>query len=105
MFSQSCRLKERTDESGSLERIVSRVEKGIRGSGVVIADVSEGSPNVFYEVGFARGLGKDVIMTARKGTKLPFDVGDIPAIFWEIQDDLKEGLRKRFANLKSKYGR
>ncbi len=98
-------VAERTDESGSLERIIPRVEKGIRGSGIVIADVSEGSPNVFYEVGFARGLGKDVIMTARKGTELPFDVGDIPAIFWEIQDDLKEGLRKCFANLKSKYGR
>jgi hypothetical protein len=98
-------VAERTDESGSLERIIPRVEKGIRGSGIVIADVSEGSPNVFYEVGFARALGKDVIMTARKGTELPFDVGDIPAIFWEIQDDLKEGLRKCFANLKSKYGR
>jgi len=98
-------VAERPDESGSLERIIPRVEKGIRGSGIVIADVSEGSPNVFYEVGFARALGKDVIMTARKGTELPFDVGDIPAIFWEIQDDLKEGLRKCFANLKSKYGR
>ncbi len=98
-------VAERTDESGSLERIIPRVEKGIRGSGIVIADVSEGSPNVFYEVGFARALGKDVIITARKGTELPFDVGDIPAIFWEIQDDLKEGLRKCFANLKSKYGR
>jgi hypothetical protein len=46
-----------------------------------------------------------VIMTARKGTELPFDFGDIPAIFWEIQDDLKEGLRKGFANLKRKFGR
>ena len=98
-------VAERTDESGSLERIVPRVEKGIRGSAFVIADVSEGSPNVFYEVGFARGLGKDVIMTARKGTELPFDVGDIPAIFWEIQEDLKEGLRKCLASLRSKYGR
>jgi hypothetical protein len=98
-------VAERTDESGSLERIMPRVEKGIRGSGIVIADVSESSPNVLYEMGFARGLGKDVIMTAKKGTTLPFDVGDIPAIFWEIQDDLKEGLRKCLANLKSKYGR
>jgi hypothetical protein len=98
-------VAERTDESGSLDRIIPRVEKGIRGSGIVIADVSDGSPNVLYEVGFARGLGKDVIMTAKKGTELPFDVGDIPTIFWEIQDDLKEGLRKCLANLKSKYGR
>ena len=94
---------ERTDEGRSLERIIPRLEKGIRGSAFVIADVSEGSPNVFYEVGFARGLGKDLIMTAKKGTKLPFDVGDIPAIFWEIQEDLKEGLRQRIADLRAKF--
>jgi hypothetical protein len=47
---------ERTDESSSLERIVPRIERGIRASAFVIADVSDVSPNVFYEVGFARGL-------------------------------------------------
>jgi hypothetical protein len=91
---------ERTDEAASLERIIPRLEKGIRGSAFVIADVSEASPNVFYEVGFARGLDKDLIMTARQGTKLPFDIGDIPVIFWEIQEDLKEQLRKRIADLR-----
>jgi predicted Rossmann-fold nucleotide-binding protein len=96
---------ERTDETGSLERIIPRIEKGIRGSAFVIADVSAATPNVFYEVGFARGLGKELIMTAKKGTKLPFDVGDIPAIFWEIQEDLKEGLRKSIGDLRGKFHR
>ena len=96
---------ERTDESTSLERIVPRIETGIRKSAFVIADVSELSPNVFYEVGYAKALGKDVIVTAKKGTQLPFDVGDIPTIFWEIQEDLKEGLRKCLAGLVGKYGR
>jgi len=96
---------ERTDESMSLERIIPRVEGGIRRSAFVIADVSEVSPNVFYEVGFARALGKDVIMTARKGTQLPFDLGDIPTIFWEDQTDLRESLEKCLAGLVGKYGR
>ena len=96
---------ERTDETDSLERIVPRIEAGIRKSAFVIADVSEQSPNVFYELGFAKALGKDVIVTAKKGTQLPFDVGDIPAIFWEIQEDLKEGLRKCLDGLVSKHGR
>jgi hypothetical protein len=39
---------ERVDESASLERIVPRIEIGIRKSAFVIADVSELSPNVFY---------------------------------------------------------
>lgn len=96
---------ERTDESTSLERIVPRIEAGIRRSAFVIADVTELSPNVFYEVGYAKGLGKEVILTARQGTRLPFDVGDIPTIFWEIQEDLKAGLRKCLAGLVGKYGR
>jgi hypothetical protein len=96
---------QRTDESTSLERIVPRIEAGIRKSAFVIADVTELSPNVFYEVGYAKGLGKDVIVTARKGTQLPFDVGDMPAIFWEIQEDLKDGLRRCLEGLAGKYGR
>ena len=96
---------ERTDESSSLERIVPRIEAGIRQSAFVIADVSELSPNVFYEVGYAKGLGKNVILTARQGTELPFDVDDIPTIFWEIQEDLKAGLRKCLGGLVGKYGR
>ena len=96
---------ERTDESMSLERIIPRVEAGIRRSAFVIADVSEPSPNVFYEVGFARALRKDVIMTARKGTQLPFDLGDAPTIFWEDQTDLRESLEKYLASLVAKFGR
>jgi hypothetical protein len=96
---------DRTDESTSLDRIVPRIEAGIRRSAFVIADVTELSPNVFYEVGYAKGLGKEVILTAKQGTELPFDVDDIPTIFWEIQEDLKAGLRKCLAALVGKYGR
>ena len=96
---------ERTDESPSLERIVPRIETGIRNSAFVIADVSDLSPNIFYELGYAKGLGKQVIVTAKKGTQLPFDIGDIPTIFWEIQEDLKEGLRKCLPGVVDRYGR
>jgi hypothetical protein len=96
---------QRTDESAYLERITPRIEKGIRGSAFVIADVSEPSPNVFYEIGYAKALGKEVIVTAKNGTPLPFDIWDVPTIFWEIQDDLKVGLRKRVAGLAGARGR
>lgn len=95
----------RTDESGSLDRIVPRVEKGIKESAFVIADVTELSPNVFYELGYARGQGKNVILCARRGTARAFDVADIPTIEWENQQELKDGLRKCIGNIKRKYGR
>ncbi len=90
---------ERTDESDSSERIVPRIENGIRQAAFVIADVTEYSPNVFYEVGFARGMGKEVVATAKRGTQLPFDFSDVPVIWWDIQEELKDGLRKRIAGI------
>ena len=92
----------RTDESESLDRIIPRIESGIRNCALVIADVSEQSagvwsPNVLYELGFARGQAKNVILTARQGTRLPFDINDMPVVFWKDQDDLNNGLHKRVA--------
>jgi hypothetical protein len=108
-YSEVCREygfeAERTDMSASPDRIIPRIETGIRQSAFVIADVTDSSPNVFYEVGFARALNKDVILTARRGTELPFDLSDVPTIFWELQADLKDGLRKYLEGVKAKYGR
>ena len=96
---------ERTDESDSNEPILPRVLDGIRNSAFVIADVSELSANVFYEVGYAKGLGKDVILIAQKGTELPFDLKDLPVLFWKNLRELKEGLEKSIKSLVGRYGR
>jgi nucleoside 2-deoxyribosyltransferase len=64
-----------TDEVETTERIIPRILDGIRLSAFSIADISEVKPNIFYEIGFAQGLGKHVVLTAKKGTKLPFDAG------------------------------
>jgi nucleoside 2-deoxyribosyltransferase len=33
---------------------------------------------VFYELGYADGLGKKVVVTAKDGTEPPFDISDVP---------------------------
>lgn len=96
---------ERTDESASSEPILPRILQGIRNSAFVIADITELSTNVFYEVGYAKGLGKEVILIAKKGTELPFDLKDLPTLFWETQRDLKEGLAERIGGVVGRYGR
>ena len=85
----------RTDESESGERIIPRILEGIRRAAFVIADVTNLSANVFYENGFAEGLGRSVIVSAKKGTTLPFDIADMPVLFWNWQEELKEKLRRR----------
>ena len=57
------------------------------------------SLNVYYELGFAEALDKDVIVVAKKDVKLPFDTNDIPTIFFEDQTRLEEALRLRIGRL------
>ena len=95
---------ERTDESDSGERIIPRILAGIRRAAFVIADVTHPSANVFYEIGFAEGMGRAVIVSAKKDTPLPFDIADIPVLFWSGQEELKEKLRRRVKEVASAKG-
>jgi hypothetical protein len=73
--------------------------KRIAGCAFAIVDLSEESPNVYYELGYAEGHDKPVIVTAKKGTTLPFDAKDIPVIFWENQSGLRNMLREKVKEL------
>lgn len=88
-----------TEGSNNNERIIPQILDGIRHSAFVIADVTEIKPNVFYEIGFAQGLGKEVILTAKKGTQLPFDLADLPVVFWHTHAELREQLNKRITTM------
>jgi hypothetical protein len=90
---------ERVDDASNVPRILPEMIDKIKGCAFAIVDLSEESPNVYYELGYAEGHGKTVIVTAKKGTTLPFDAQDIPVIFWENQRGLKVMLRKKIEKL------
>jgi nucleoside 2-deoxyribosyltransferase len=104
-----CRLygfePERTDKSVTTERIYKRIVDGIQRAALVIADVTFESLNVYYELGFAEALGKDVIVVAKEGVKLPFDTSDIPTCFFKNQTRLEEVLRSRIGRLTGRASR
>jgi hypothetical protein len=85
------------------KRIVPNILDAIRRCAFVIADVSDPRPNVYYELGFAQALGKDVIVTARAGTELPFDIFDIPTQYWDHQGALEDKLRARLSHMGYKH--
>ena len=60
----------------------------------VIADLSHARPNVYFEVGYAHGLGKIPIYVASSDTKLEFDLKDYPVIFFKGLRELKDGLER-----------
>ena len=43
---------------------------------LVVADLTHERPNVYFELGYARGIGKTVVTCAREGTQVHFDVKD-----------------------------
>lgn len=70
----------------------------IRKSRFVIADVTDASQNVYYEAGFAYGLGIPVILTCREDSAkndMKFDTSHIKHILWKDGADLKEKLINR----------
>lgn len=87
------------------QRIVPTILDSIRRSAFIIADVSEARPNVYYELGYAQALGKDVIVTAFEGTQLPFDIFDVPTLFWDCQDTLERKLESEIGRIAQKFGR
>ena len=84
------------------QRIVPSILSSIKRAAFIIADVSEPRPNVYYELGFAQALGKDVITTAYQGTELPFDIFDVPTLYWDCQDTLEHKMKPEIERLKKK---
>lgn len=62
----------------------------IKSSKAVIADFTGNRTAVYYEAGFAMGLGIPVIWICKKDDvdKLSFDTRQYPHIIWENEDDL-----------------
>lgn len=79
------------------EKICDKIIAEIRRSGLLIADFTGQRGGVYFEAGFALGLGIPVIWTCRKDNiqKLHFDTRQYNHIVWETTDELKQKLKNR----------
>lgn len=57
-------------------RVTEKIMAMIQQARFVVADLTYERPNVYFELGYARGLGKTVITILRTGTTAHFDVQD-----------------------------
>ncbi len=73
---------------------------GINRAKLIIAEVTENNRNVWYEVGMAHALGKDVVILRQKDPgiiDLPFDVSHYRAIIYDPKvDELRHLLNEWF---------
>lgn len=77
--------------------ITDRIIVEINRAKFVVGDMTGQRPNVYFEVGYAMGMGKPVIWCVRKDEveKLGFDIRQFNHILWESEDDLVRRLSVR----------
>lgn len=63
--------------------IIKDIEEDISEFKIVIADITERNPNVFYEVGYAHASKIPTIILVQTGIDLPFDISGYRCIFYE----------------------
>jgi hypothetical protein len=90
---------ERVDVGVFTGDIVSRIQEGIRDARFVVADLTGERPNVYLEVGYAWGLKKPVILLARDGEKLHFDLAHHKCIFYKTIGKLAADLERLMREL------
>jgi nucleoside 2-deoxyribosyltransferase len=87
----------RVDQVEYNDKIDDRIVADIRSSGIMVADFTEHKAAVYFESGFAMGLGLEVIRTCRdtdlKDTH--FDTRQYNHIVWKDEVDLKDKLIAR----------
>jgi len=86
----------RADEIFGTQPIIEDILEHIQKSRILIADLTSRNPNVFYELGLAHAVGKEVILISQNLKDVPFDLKHYRCIVYEDSvagaEKLKEGL-------------
>jgi len=94
----------RADEiTGSGQELLPKLHALIEGADLVLAEISEMRPNVFYEVGYAMGAGKDVLPLIETGCALPYNLQGLETLQYDNTFDglnaFKAKVRQHFKYL------
>lgn len=84
----------RVDEEPHSDNIIFKIMAEIKNSRFVVADVTEQKNGVYFEAGYALGLGLPVIWCVRKddAKNVHFDTAQYNQIRWASAQGLQEGL-------------
>jgi hypothetical protein len=90
----------RADDFSGNDVIIETIYKEIQNAEFIICDITTCNKNVFYEIGYAKGINKQLIFIAEKNIELSFfDVNHIRRIDYEMnqpipfQERLKDSIK------------
>ena len=67
-------------------KIMDQIWSGIRTAKVLVAQLTQRNPNVFYELGLAHALKKPVVLVSSNESDVPFDLHHIRVIYYDVSD-------------------
>jgi hypothetical protein len=83
-------------------RITEQIEHDIDDADLLIAEVSDLNPNVLFEAGYAMALKKPLVLLAKEGTELPFDVHAYRCVRYEpTPEGLEDAARELALEVKA----
>ncbi|HNX62362.1 MAG TPA: hypothetical protein PKN45_06940 [Candidatus Limiplasma sp.] len=81
------------DSEAMQEHILTRIEERIATTHFGLYEVSSGNPNVYMELGYARGLGKRHYVLMKSGTTVPANIAGLQRIEYNSYEELTELLK------------
>lgn len=95
----------RADDIWENEHIIQDIVSLIERAEIVVCDLTNRNANVFYELGIAHSLGKQVVMITQSATDVPFDVRHLRYLQYypnsEGLNSLTTSLATRFTSFES----
>lgn len=92
----------RSDGIFSNKPIIDDILSSLKNARIVVADLTNGNPNVFYEAGICMALGKEIILITQDGN-VPFDLSHIRHIKYEYtprgMNTFEEKLKRTVQNI------
>jgi len=94
-FGYSLTRADYINESGM---ITSQIIDQIVDSSLVIADLSDNNPNVFYELAIRHIVQKPYIQMIKSGHEIPFDITGMRTIYFDVDLELAHKAKKELYN-------
>jgi nucleoside 2-deoxyribosyltransferase len=76
----------RADDINRPGNILRQIVEHTKKATVVLADLTDSNPNVYYELGIAHAMGKPTVLITTHIDEIPFDLKSVRIIHYEKND-------------------
>ncbi len=92
----------RVDENFTSGFIILEIIELIEKAELIVFDLTYERPNVYYELGYAHGVGNsptNILLLAKEGTDLHFDIAALRVHLYKSTEHLRQIIKKTMAEM------